>query len=185
MLWSKLIDFFSGKRSRKIEIIDEDAPPSKDHRYSKPPVSQDNSTSTPKVAVSDHENTACDNKNPVAAGHENIVDGDKTASDQDPVAESSQNNASFENIACDPDPVAENHPNTEFEYVTPGNGQLFAEDCVNTDIDETLDNYKAEIEKHKEEIEALKRKVAKMEPTKKLFNEDQFYKLLHPKTTSK
>jgi hypothetical protein len=178
--------FLSGARSRKRCRIDEVPTTSKDHRYNKSPfASQDNSTSTPKVAVSDHENTACDNKNPVAAGHENIVDGDKTAGDQDPVAESSQNTASFENIACDPDPVAENHPNTEYDYVTPGNGQLFAEECVNTDIDETLDHYRAKIEKQKEEIDALKRKVARMEPTKKLFNEDQFYKLLHPKTTSK
>ena len=166
-------------------MIDEDAPPSKDHRYSKPPASQDNSTSTPKVAVSDHENTACDNKNPVAAGHENIVDGDKTASAQDPVAKSSQNNTSFENKACDPDPVAENHQNIEYEYVTPGNGTLFAEECVETDVDETLNHYNAEIEKKKKELDAIKRKVAMMEPTKKLFNEDQFYKLLHPKTTAK
>ena len=119
------------------------------------------------------------------SGHENNVEVDKTAGDQDPVADSSQNTASFENKACDPDPAAENHQNIEYDYVTPGNGELFAEECVKSDVDETLDNYRAVIEKKKKEIDALMRKVATMEPTKKLFNEDQFYKLLHPKTTSK
>ena len=102
-----IIVFFSGKRSKKTERIDDDTPPSKDHSYNKSPfATQVKSASSPKVAVTDNKkNTACDNKNPVADGQKNMVDGDKTAGDQDPVAKSSQNNASFENIACDPDPV--------------------------------------------------------------------------------
>lgn len=114
------------------------------------------------------------------ADHANTVVGDEKACGLDPDAE---------NKASGQDPEATSYE--EYLHFPPnvGNGALYAEQCVNTDVEETIKNYLAEIEKKEKEIEKLKMKISQMQPqndaVKKIFNGDQIYKLLHPKTTAK
>ena len=98
--------------------------------------------------------------------------------------------SNHDNNACDNQNV--DNPDAEnivYFVNTAEDGELFADTVIQTDVDETANNYLEEIEKKIKEIEELKIKLARLQPqvdgVAKIFNEDQLYKLLHPKTTAK